>query len=157
MVDVVASDLRQVKAALKQSPDFRRLTTSPVISRDAAKAAVAGVAGSLESDIITARFLGVLAENRRLAALPKIIRAFEALVARYKNQVTAEVTTAHPLTEAQYDQLVQRLRQQTAKDIAIEPIVDPAILGGLIVRIGSRQIDGSIATKLNTLAHAMKG
>ncbi|MEH3107063.1 MAG: F0F1 ATP synthase subunit delta [Sphingomonas fennica] len=157
MVDVVASDLRQIKAALKESAEFRRLTSSPVVSRAAAKAAIAGVAGSLESDVISARFLGVLAENRRLGALPRIIRAFEALVARYKNQVTAEVTTAHPLTEAQYDQLVQKLRQITAKNIEIEPVVDPAILGGLIVRVGSRQIDGSIATKLNMLAHAMKG
>ena len=157
LIDPVAADLARIAQALKDSPEFRSLTTSPRIGREEATKAVAAVAGSLEIDSLTARFLGVLAQNRRLAELPAIIRAFNALTARYKGEVTAQVVSAHPLDEAQVSALKAKLKEQLHQDVAVDMMVDPAILGGLIVKVGSRQIDGSIRTKLNSLAHAMTG
>ena len=123
---------------------------------DAAKA-VAATAGAMKLDSTTANFLGVLAENRRLAQLPAIIRAFRALAAHHRGETTAEVASAHPLSSDQVDALRQALRQRLGRDIAVDLSVDPSLLGGLKVRIGSQMIDSSIKTRLNSLAHAMKG
>jgi F-type H+-transporting ATPase subunit delta len=155
--DVLAS-LTILSAALDQSHDFRALTQSPRVSRKDAAHAIAAAAGSLEVDGLTARFLGVLAENRRLSQLRPVIRAFRQLAAAYRGEATAEVISAHPLTDDQVASLRDRLRAQTGgKEIAIDLQVDPALLGGLVVRLGSRQIDGSVRTRLNMLANAMKG
>jgi F-type H+-transporting ATPase subunit delta len=99
----------------------------------------------------------VLAKNRRLGQLGPAIRAFSTLYAQHRGETTAEVTTAHPLTDDQVADLKAKLKSQLGRDVAVDLNVDPAILGGLIVKVGSRQIDGSIRTKLNTLANAMKG
>ena len=111
----------------------------------------------MKLDPITANFLGVLARNRRLAQLGSVIRAFNTLAARHRGEITAEVTSAHPLDDGQVDAIKQNLRTRMGRDIAVDLSVDPAILGGLVVKIGSRMIDGSIRTKLNNLAQAMKG
>ena len=111
----------------------------------------------MKLDPITANFLGVLAQNRRLAQLGDVIRAFNTLAARHRGEITAEVTSAHPLDDDQVDAIKQNLRTRMGRDIAVDLNVDPAILGGLVVKIGSQMIDGSIRTKLNTLAQAMKG
>ena len=95
--------------------------------------------------------------NRRLSALPEIVRAFAAIAAAQRGEVTAEVTSAHPLDDNQIAQLAQKLKAREGKEVKIKATVDPEILGGLVVRIGSRQIDSSIRTRLNTLANAMKG
>jgi F-type H+-transporting ATPase subunit delta len=116
--------------------------------------AVSGVLGLSD---LTRNFIGVLAANRRLAALPNIVRAFAAIAAAQRGEVTAEVTSAHPLNDDQIAQLATRLKAREGKEVKIKASVDPEILGGLVVRIGSRQIDGSIRTRLNTLAQAMKG
>ncbi len=156
-IDTVSASLQALKTALAESDDFRRLTTSPLISRDAATKAVAATAGALGTDPLTTKFLGVLAQNRRLGQLGAVIRAFGQLAARHRGETTAEVTSAHPLSATQVKALKAKLKTQLARDVAVDLTVDPSILGGLIVKIGSRQIDGSIRSKLNTLAIAMKG
>ena len=156
-LEAVGRDLAAVSPALGESDDFRALTTSPLVGRDEAVKAVAATAGAMKLDTITANFLGVLAKNRRLAQLPGVIRAFNILPARHRGEITAEVTSAHALDDGQVDAIKQNLRTRMGRDIAVDLSVDPAILGGLVVKIGSQMIDGSIRTKLNNLAHAMKG
>ncbi|RVT94415.1 F0F1 ATP synthase subunit delta [Sphingomonas crocodyli] len=156
-IDAVSKSLAGLKAALTESDDFRRLTTSPLVGREEAVKAVAAVAASLKLDSVTTKFLGVLAQNRRLSQLGPVIRAFAQLAARHRGETTAEVTSAHPLEADQVEALKAKLKSQLGRDVAVDLTVDPAILGGLIVKIGSKQIDGSIRTKLNTLAIAMKG
>jgi F-type H+-transporting ATPase subunit delta len=153
----VETSIAALKGALATSPEFRELTRNPVISRYEAEAAIASVAISLGLDDLSRRFLGVLARNRRLAALGAIISAFVELSARHRGETTAQVTSAHPLDDDQLAALKTKLRGRIGRDVNIETRVDPAILGGLIVQLGSQMIDGSIRTKLNTLAHAMKG
>ena len=156
-LEQVGASLATLKAALAQSEDFRALAMSPLVSREEAGRAVAAAAGAMKLDPITRNFLGVLAHNRRLAQIGNVIRAFNQLWARHRGELTAEVVSAHALDDDQVAALKQTLRARTGSDIAVDMHVDPAILGGLVVKIGSQMIDGSIRTKLNTLAHAMKG
>ena len=156
-IDQVEASLSTVRDALAQSDDFRALTTSPVVSRGDAAKAVSSSADEMGVDPTTRSFLGVLAENRRLGQLPQIIRAFRQLASRHRGETTAEVTSAHPLTETQVGELKQQLRQRVGREVAVDLAVDPALLGGLVVRIGSQMIDSSIRTRLNALGSAMKG
>jgi len=156
-IDAVSASLAKVKAALSESDDFRQLTSSPLISRDEAVKAVDATAGVLGLDDLTKKFLGVLASNRRLSQLGPVIRAFDMLAANHRGETTAIVTSAHPLDDDQVAALKAKLKAELKRDVALDLNVDPDILGGLIVKVGSRQIDGSIRTKLNTLAQAMKG
>jgi F-type H+-transporting ATPase subunit delta len=156
-IDAVSASLQTLKGALAESEDFRRLTTSPLVSRDEALKAASATASALGLDDLTTKFLGVLAQNRRLGQLGAVIRAFGQLAARHRGETTAEVTSAHPLSATQIKALTAKLKTQLARDVAVDVTVDPSILGGLIVKIGSRQIDGSIRSKLNSLAIAMKG
>ena len=156
-LESVGSSLAAVRSALAESEAFAELTTSPLIGREEAERAVLAAADSMRLDPIARNFLGVLARNRRLAHLPQIIRAFDMLAARHRGEITAEVVSARPLADDQVDAIRQNLRARMGRDIALDLQVDPSILGGLVVKIGSRMIDGSIRTKLNTLAHAMKG
>ncbi len=156
-LESVSASLAALKAALAESDDFRTLTTSPLIGRDASAAGAAAAVEAMGLDPLTRNFVGVLARNRRLGQLESIIRAFNLLAARHRGEITAEVTSARPLDDDQVEAIKQNLRARTGRDIAVDLNVDPAILGGLVVKVGSRMIDGSIRTKLNTLAHAMKG
>jgi F-type H+-transporting ATPase subunit delta len=156
-LDAVGASLATLRDALAESAELRGLTTSPLIGREAAAKAVAALAGPLGLDPLTANFLGVLAGNRRLAALTAIIRDFMTLAARHRGETSAEIVSAHPLDDGQMAALKARLKSMVGSEVAVDARVDPAILGGLIVRLGSRQIDGSIRTKLNALATAMKG
>ncbi len=156
-LEAVGRDLAAVAQALAESDAFKALTTSPLVGRDEAVKAVAATATTMQLGSITGNFLGVLAKNRRLAQLPAVIRAFNILSARHRGEVTAEVTSAHALDDGQVNALRQNLRTRMGRDIAVDLRVDPAILGGLVVKVGSQMIDGSIRTKLNTLAQAMKG
>ena len=156
-LEAVGRDLAAVAQALAESDDFRALTTSPLVGRDEALKAVEATAKAMQLDTITANFLGVLAKNRRLGQLPGVIRAFNTLSARHRGELTAEVVSAHALDDDQVDALKQKLRTRMGRDIAVDLRVDPAILGGLVVKIESQMIDGSIRTKLNNLAQAMKG
>lgn len=156
-LDTVSASLATLKAVLADSDELRRLTTSPMVSRSEAVGAVAALANALKLDPITGKFLGVLATNHRLSQLGATIRAFNQLAADHRGEITAEVASAHPLTEDQIAALKTRLKAELNRDIVLDLTVDPALLGGLVVKVGSRQIDGSIRTKLNTLANAMKG
>jgi len=156
-IDAVETSLANVRAALEQSEEFARLVASPLVSRQDAARAVAATADALGVDGTTKNFLGVLAENRRLSQLPAIIRAFRALAANHRGETTAEVISAHALSPAQVDALKQQLRTRIGREVAVDLSVDPNLLGGLVVKIGSQMIDSSIKTRLNTLAHAMKG
>lgn len=156
-LDSVAQSLEALKAALAQSPEFRALATSPVVSREAAQKAIGAVAASLKLDTLTTRFLAVLAGNRRLSELAAVIRAFETLLANHKGEVRADVTSAFPLTKTQATALAKSLKARVGRDVAVNLAVDPAILGGLVVKIGSQMIDSSLRTRLNSLANAMKG
>jgi len=156
-VDAVAASLATVKAVLAGSDDLRLLTTSPMIDRATATRTIEAVAGAMSLDPLTSKFLGVLAHNRRLSALPTIIRDFSKLTANQRGEITAEVTSAHPLDGDQQAALKAKLRAGLGADAALILNVDPEILGGLIVRVGSRMVDSSIRTKLNTLASVMKG
>jgi F-type H+-transporting ATPase subunit delta len=156
-LEAVGGSLAALKVALADSEDFRQLTTSPLVSRDEAARAAAASAKALNLDPITANFLGVLAQNRRLGQLGNVIRAFNLLAAAHRGETTAEVTSAHPLGDDQVAALKSNLKTRFGRDVAVDLSVDPAILGGLVVKVGSQMIDGSIRTKLNSLAQAMKG
>lgn len=156
-IETVESSLSALSAALAESADLAALVSSPLISRANGAKAIAAVAKSMGLDDLTTRFLGVLADNRRLADLPAMIRAFGMIVAAHRGEVTAEVTTAHPLGDDQLVALKQQLRSRVGRDVAVIAKVDPAVLGGLVVKLGSQLIDASIRTRLNTLAQAMKG
>jgi F-type H+-transporting ATPase subunit delta len=156
-LEAVGASLGSIRTALAESDDFRELTSSPLISREAAVRAVAATGESMGLDPLTRNFLGVLAQNRRLSQLGAIIRAFNMLWSQHRGETTAEVVSAHPLDDEQVAAIKANLRARTGREIAVDLNVDPAILGGLIVKIGSQMIDGSIRTKLNSLAQAMKG
>ena len=157
VVTAVESDLDKLGEALNGSDDLAALIRNPKVSRDAAAKAIDAVAGVLGLSTLTRNFLGVLAGNRRLFALPEIVRAFSTIAAAQRGEVTAEVTSAHALDDDQLAQLSAKLKAREGKEVKIKASVDPEILGGLVVKIGSRQIDGSIRTRLNSLAQAMKG
>jgi F-type H+-transporting ATPase subunit delta len=156
-IDSVKKSLADLRAGLAESADLSALIGSPVIGRADAAKAIEAVAKAMKLDSLTAKFLGVLAENRRLADLPKMIDAFDAIVADHRGEVTAQVTSAHPLTSAQLKTLTANLKSRVGRDVTVAATVDPAILGGLVVQLGSQLIDGSIRTRLNSFATAMKG
>lgn len=156
-LDSVAASLATLKTALAESADLKALIRSPLIGREDAAKAIAAVAASLQLDDLTTKTLGVLAQNRRLVQLPNVIRAFETLLSAHRGETRAEVTSAFPLTKTQATALSKQLKARTGRDMALDLSVDPAIMGGLIVKMGSQMIDGSLRTRLNTLALAMKG
>ena len=156
-IDAVSASLAKLRQALAESSDFAELTRSPVIGRDAGTRAALATADSLKVDTLTRNFLGLLGKNRRLAALPAIISGFMQLAAHHRGETTAEVTAAHHLSDDQTAALKAKLKAMVGSDVAVDIKVDPEILGGLVVRVGSRMIDSSIRTKLDTLAQAMKG
>ena len=157
-LDAVEASLANVRQALTESAEFKALIDSPLVARGAAKNADRRrLRRTSASTPTTANFLGVLADNRRLGQLPQILRAFRTLLANHRGETTAEVTSAHPLDAAQVDALKQQLATRLGRDVSVDLSVDPSLLGGLVVRIGSQMIDSSIRTRLNTLANAMKG
>jgi len=153
----VEKSIVAIGGALDASPELKSLVTSPLISRSNAGSAIGAVATQLKLDALTAKFLGVLAQNRRLGELGNIVRAFAGLTAAHRGEATADVTSAHPLSAAQVTAVKAKLKSQLGRDVAVNLSVDPAILGGLVVKVGSRLVDSSIRTRLNTLAAAMKG
>ena len=156
-VDEVAGDLATVRAMLEASADLRRMVRSPVIARDAQGRAVAAIAEHAGLGEIATNFLGLLARNRRLFALAEMIRAFDARLARHRGEVTAEVASARPLTEAQQHEIAAALARALDRKVRLRDIVDPSLIGGLVVKVGSRMFDSSLRTKLQRLRFAMKG
>ena len=156
-VTAVEGDLDRLAEALDESAELRALIRNPEVSREQIGKVVVGMADYLGLTELTCNFLGVLAENRRIANLPGMIRAFHAIAAAQRGEVTAEVASAHALTDGQLATLEQKLRAREGRTVKLKTSVDPELLGGLVVRIGSTQIDSSIRTRLNSLAQAMKG
>ena len=155
-VDAVAGDLTVIETLMTESPDLTRLVRSPVFSAIDQSQAMSAVLGKAGVSALTQNFIKLIARNRRLFALADMIRDFRTLYERMKGRVTAEVTSAQPLTDAQRSQLFDSLKASLNKDVQLHTKVDPSILGGLIVKAGSRMIDSSIKTKLNNLKFAMK-
>lgn len=152
----VEKELGRVEAMLADSADLRRLVNSPVFSADDQLRAITAIADKAGIKGLVGNFLRVVARNRRLFALPGMIAGFRRLAAEARGEVAADVTSAHALTGAQQTELKETLKAVAGKDVALNLTVDPSILGGLVVRIGSRQIDTSLKTKLNSLKLALK-
>lgn len=155
-LDSVLADLSRFDALLKESADLTRLVRSPVFkSEEQAKAlqavlAKAGISG------LSAKFLNMVTKNRRLFAVGQVIGAFRAIVSRHKGEARAEVTVAEKLSDEHLNALKDALKSATKKDVALDVSVDPSILGGMKVKLGSRMIDASLKTKLNSIRIAMK-
>ena len=156
-VDAVKKDLDQFDALANGSADLSRLVRSPVFGADEQLKALSAILAKAGITGLAANFLRVITTNRRLFAVRDMIRAYRALVARHKGEVTAQVTVAEKLNDKNLDALKSALKSVTGgKDIDLEVEVDPAIIGGLIVKVGSRMVDSSLRTKLNSIKFAMK-
>jgi F-type H+-transporting ATPase subunit delta len=156
-IDAVSRSLDSLNQALADSREFGQLVASPLVDRDEAGKVFAAIAGELSVDPLTANFLGVLARNGRKGELAKVIRLFRRLAADHRGETTAEVVSAHPLSDKQVAALKEKLKGRAGRDVTIDARTDPTILGGLIVKLESQMIDSSLKTKLNRLAQAMKG
>ena len=155
-VDAVKADLDKFAAMLAESEDLRRLVRSPVFAAEAQSKALAAVLEKAGISGISANFLKVLIANRRLFAVSDVIRAFNALVAKFKGEASADVTVAEALSDKNLDALKAALKSVTGKDVTLNTKVDPSIIGGLVVKLGSRMVDSSLRTKLNSIKNAMK-
>jgi F-type H+-transporting ATPase subunit delta len=153
----IEQDLLKFQALLDESEDLTRMVRSPVIDAGEQRRALAAVLERAGVGGLVANFLQLITGNRRLFAVADMIRSFRALTARHRGEVTAEVASAHPLTEAHVAELKETLRASVGKDVQLNTRVDASLLGGLIVKIGSRMIDSSLRTKLLGLKVAMKG
>jgi F-type H+-transporting ATPase subunit delta len=155
-VEPVQADLDRFDALVAESADLNRLVRSPVFSAEEQLQALSAVLDRAGISGLAANFLKLAAYNRRLFAARDMIKAFRALVAQHKGEATAEVTVAEPLKDAHVDALRSALKAVTGKDVDLDVRVDPGILGGLVVKLGSRMVDSSLRTKLNAMKHAMK-
>ena len=152
----VEADLKSLKAALAESRDLRILLASPSFSAEDKAKGLAAIAAKAKFDDTVVKFLGLLAANGRAAALPAVIPAFEALSNAARGVVSAEVTTAVALSAAQAKGIAAALRQALGKDPEIETRIDPSLLGGIKVKVGSRLFDASLKSKLDSLKFALK-
>ena len=155
-IDAVKADLDRFDALIGESADLRRLVRSPAFTADAQSRALAAVLDKGGIGGLAARFLQVVSANRRLFAVQDIIKAFRKLVAEHKGEVSAEVTLADRPSEQHLGAIKSALNAVTKKDVQVDVKVDPSIIGGLIVKLGSRMVDSSLRTKLNSIKHAMK-
>ena len=155
-VEAVQADLDRFDALVAESADLNRLVRSPVFSAEEQLQALSAVLDRVGISGLTANFLKLVAANRRLFAVRDMIKAFRALVAEHKGEATAAVTVAEPLKDQHVNALRDALKSVTGKDVDLDIKIDPAILGGLVVKLGSRMVDSSLRTKLNGIKHAMK-
>jgi F-type H+-transporting ATPase subunit delta len=155
-IDAVKADLDRFDGLLAESPDLARLVRSPVFSAEQQSKALAAVLELAGIGGLAAKFLQVVAQNRRLFAVRAVLKDFRALVARHKGEVTADVTLAKRPDDRQLAAIKDALRAVTGKDVQVDVKVDPSIIGGLIVKVGSRMVDSSLRTKLKSIKHAMK-
>jgi F-type H+-transporting ATPase subunit delta len=156
-LDQVAEDLATIELMLEGSEDLTRLIRSPVVSREDQSKGMAAVLDSAETGALTKNFVGVVSSNRRLFALPGMIKGYQALLADRRGETTAEIVSAKKLSEAQITALGESLKKAMGTNVAIDAEVDEELLGGLIVKVGSRMVDSSLRTKLSQLRFAMKG
>jgi F-type H+-transporting ATPase subunit delta len=155
-LDATAADLGRIASLINESDDLRRLVLSPVFGADDQARAFSAVLDKVGIKGLVANFVGLVIQNRRLFALPDMIRGFNALLAARRGEVTADVTSAHPLNDAQIQSLKASLKAATGRDVTLNTKVDASLLGGLVVKVGSRMIDSSLKTKLTSLKLAMK-
>ena len=155
-IEQVQSDLKFFDALIADNPDLTRLVRSPVFGAEEQEKALAAVLAKAGVTGVAANFLRVVASNRRLFAVRDMIRDFNKLVAAHKGEVTAQVTVAEELNDARMNEIRAALRDVTGKDVKVDVTVDPAIIGGLKVKLGSRMVDASLRTKLNSIRIAMK-
>ena len=155
-LDAVAGDLRELRTMVTGSPDLVRLLRSPVLSRQEQAKAVEALAEHAGLSELTRHFLGVVAGNRRLFAVPDMIEAYLKKLADRRGEVTAQVTVAQPLNAARQNALTEQLRRALGARVAVDVRVDPSLLGGMIVKVGSRMVDASLASRLQRLRLAMR-
>ncbi len=156
-IDSVTGDLARLQGMIDDSSDLRRLIESPLFSSNEQGAAMAAIVERAGLSEMVANFVAVITRNRRLFALQDIIGAWRELLARHRGEVTAEVTSATALSDAQQSALQQALQEATGSTVAVSHEIDPRLLGGLVVRVGSRMVDSSLRNKLQRLQLAMKG
>ena len=156
-LDQVADDLKALHQALAESADLRVLVRSPLLTRHEQTGAMKSILDKAGAADLTRKFLGVVASNRRLFALEAMITAYLEELARRRGEVTADVVTAHELSDEQTKALTDQIKKVVGAKVAINQTVDPSLLGGMVVRIGSRMVDSSLRTKLNKMQLAMKG
>lgn len=156
-LDTVSADLASLRKALETSPDLARLVKSPAFSADDHAKALKAILGQMKAGELTTKFILLLAQKRRLFALTGIIKAYESQVAKSRGETEAEVTAARALNDAEIAELKSALKSKLGKEPRLHTKVDPSLLGGLVVKVGSRMIDSSLRTKLDGLRAAMKG
>jgi F-type H+-transporting ATPase subunit delta len=152
----VERDLDAVAAALAESPELAAMIRSPVFSREDQGKAIAAIAAKMGLGPEVTKTLGLMAANRRLFVVPGLVAAVKAMIAAERGEVVAEITSARPLTKAQTKALSDTLRKQIGKDVELRVTVDESLIGGLVVKVGSRMIDTSIRAKLANLQNVMK-
>jgi F-type H+-transporting ATPase subunit delta len=155
-LEMVERELVQFQSLIEENADFRRLVESPAFSSDVQLQAIDAIVAATGPTPLVGNFLKVVAGNRRLFALPAIVRGFREMAAAHRGEVEAEVVSAHPLTDEQRRDLADALGNYTHKTVTMRESVDPSLLGGLVVRVGSRQVDTSLRTKLSSLKLALK-
>ena len=155
-LDAVRADLKSLRAAWNESADLRRLATSPVIAAEDQQRGLVAIADKAKFNGVTRNFLGLLGQNHRARDLPGVIAGFELLYAKKTGVVAAEVVTAQALTDAQLKSIQSTLRASLGKDPELTARVDPTILGGLKVKVGSKLFDASLKTKLDQMKFALK-
>ncbi|MDQ0313878.1 F-type H+-transporting ATPase subunit delta [Amorphus orientalis] len=155
-LDAVESDVEAFGKMLDESEDLRRLAVSPLYSKSDQVEALDAIFAKAETGKLTANFFKVVAENRRLFAARDIVRAFQSLMSAHRGEMLAEVTSAEPLSEDNETRLREILAGETGRAIKLSTKVDPSLIGGLVVKVGSRMIDTSLRTRLNSLKTAMK-
>ena len=156
-LDAVAADLTALNQIVTENADLARLVRSPVIGSEAQVKAMTAVLEAAGANPLTVKFVGTVADNRRLFALSQMITAFLAELARRRGEIQADVTSAVPLTEAEVAAVTESLRGAVGQKVAVNLAVDPSLIGGLIVRVGSRMVDSSLRSKINRLQLSMKG
>lgn len=157
-LDSVAGDLAQLRAMIEESAELKRLLDSRVLKRETKAAAIAALVERANLSALVKNFLGVLTRNGRLPVLPQVIAAYTKVLAEKRGEITATVTAAQALSDQQIAGLKDNLKRATGmNNVALDIWIDPAIIGGLVVKIGSRRIDGSLRTKLQKMQLAMKG
>jgi F-type H+-transporting ATPase subunit delta len=155
-IDAVKADLERFDALVADNPDLARLVRSPVFGAEEQAKALKAVLAAAGIGGLSAQFLEAVTANRRLFAVRDMIRDYRLLVARHKGEVTAQVTLAEKPSDAHLAAIKDALTAVTKKDVQVDVKVDPAIIGGLVVKLGSRMVDTSLRTKLNAIKHAMK-
>ncbi|WP_344845250.1 F0F1 ATP synthase subunit delta [Celeribacter arenosi] len=149
-------DVAVLSSALEESDELVSLVASPILSRDVLKSAIVAIAKKAGLSANMTNTLALMAQNRRLFALPQLLAVLRDTLAEERGEVTADVTSAKALTKAQSDKLAKTLKAQFGKDVSINATVDESLIGGLVVKVGSRMIDTSIRAKLNSLQNVMK-